>query len=126
MHGLALNVSPELAHFEHIVPCGISGRGVTSIEALLAGDADLTASAYEEPAADGCARRGAAPPEFAERHSPEWHALRDRRLLKRVQCLVLSHFAEVFGAELAEADEREAEAALGGAASRAREANSRL
>ena len=31
MHGLALNVHPDLAHFEHIVPCGIADRPVTSV-----------------------------------------------------------------------------------------------
>mgnify|MGYP001993216444 FL=1 len=33
MHGLALNVSPDLTHFEHIVPCGIGDRPVSSIQA---------------------------------------------------------------------------------------------
>ena len=33
MHGLALNVSPDLTHFEHIVPCGIADRPVTSMQA---------------------------------------------------------------------------------------------
>lgn len=33
-HGIAINVSPELAHFSGIVPCGIKGYGVTSLAAL--------------------------------------------------------------------------------------------
>ena len=30
-HGIALNVEPELAHFAGIVPCGVTGHGVTSL-----------------------------------------------------------------------------------------------
>jgi lipoyl(octanoyl) transferase len=33
-HGLALNVDPDLANYAGIVPCGISGHGVTSLAAL--------------------------------------------------------------------------------------------
>ncbi|MBV8913732.1 MAG: lipoyl(octanoyl) transferase LipB [Acetobacteraceae bacterium] len=33
-HGVALNVEPDLGHFEGIVPCGISEHGVTSLAAL--------------------------------------------------------------------------------------------
>ncbi len=32
LHGLALNVTTNLAHFDLIVPCGLAGRAVTSIE----------------------------------------------------------------------------------------------
>ena len=34
MHGVAINVAPQLASFSAIVPCGISDAGVTSISAL--------------------------------------------------------------------------------------------
>lgn len=37
MHGLALNVEPDLSHFGLIVPCGLVGRPVTSIAAELDG-----------------------------------------------------------------------------------------
>lgn len=33
-HGLALNLRPDLSHFQGIVPCGISEFGVTSLAAL--------------------------------------------------------------------------------------------
>ena len=33
-HGVALNVAPDLSHFDGIVPCGIRGHGVTSLRAL--------------------------------------------------------------------------------------------
>ena len=35
MHGLALNVEPDLQHFQLIVPCGLAGRPVTSMRAVL-------------------------------------------------------------------------------------------
>jgi lipoyl(octanoyl) transferase len=30
-HGIAINVEPDLSHFDGIVPCGIRGHGVTSL-----------------------------------------------------------------------------------------------
>jgi lipoyl(octanoyl) transferase len=33
-HGIAINLDPDLEHFSGIVPCGISGFGVTSLAAL--------------------------------------------------------------------------------------------
>lgn len=34
LHGIALNVNPDLSHFSGIVPCGIRGHGVTSLADL--------------------------------------------------------------------------------------------
>ena len=33
-HGLAINLEPDLAAFDAIVPCGVSDGGVTSLAAL--------------------------------------------------------------------------------------------
>ena len=33
-HGFAMNVSTDLTHFSHIIPCGIQDRGVTSLSKL--------------------------------------------------------------------------------------------
>jgi lipoyl(octanoyl) transferase len=33
-HGLAINLSPDLSHFDGIVPCGVSEHGVTSFAKL--------------------------------------------------------------------------------------------
>jgi lipoyl(octanoyl) transferase len=37
LHGVSLNVDPDLAHYAGIVPCGIAGHGVTSLADLGAG-----------------------------------------------------------------------------------------
>jgi lipoate-protein ligase B len=34
-HGFALNVDPDLSHFGHIIPCGITQFGVTSLRKVL-------------------------------------------------------------------------------------------
>jgi len=41
MHGLAHNVSPDLSYFNHIVPCGIGDKGVTSMKNELRRDVDI-------------------------------------------------------------------------------------
>ncbi|MEK0081750.1 lipoyl(octanoyl) transferase LipB [Benzoatithermus flavus] len=45
-HGVAINLNPDLDHFQGIVPCGISEHGVTSLHALGAevGMAELDAA----------------------------------------------------------------------------------
>lgn len=35
MHGFALNVNTNLGYFDHIIPCGIKGKAVTSLNAEL-------------------------------------------------------------------------------------------
>lgn len=44
MHGLALNVDPNMRHFDLIVPCGLAGRGVTSIRRELGPETPSMAS----------------------------------------------------------------------------------
>lgn len=55
MHGLALNVSTNLEHFGLIVPCGLAGRPVTSLQALL-GDACPALSNVKAMLVDALAR----------------------------------------------------------------------
>ncbi|MEI6946575.1 lipoyl(octanoyl) transferase LipB [Paraflavisolibacter sp. H34] len=41
MHGFALNVNTDLTYFNHIVPCGIQNKKVTSIKAELGREVDM-------------------------------------------------------------------------------------
>lgn len=41
MHGLAFNINTDLSYFDHIVPCGIQGKGVTSLSKELGREISL-------------------------------------------------------------------------------------
>lgn len=41
MHGFAFNISTDLSYFEHIIPCGIQGKSVTSLEKELGGKVEM-------------------------------------------------------------------------------------
>lgn len=43
MHGFALNVNANLGYFDNIIPCGIKGKAVTSMEAELGQKIDMKA-----------------------------------------------------------------------------------
>ena len=78
MHGLALNVAPDLSHFVHIVPCGIADKPVTSLAREL---------------------ERAGRPTGAEIGGDESSSVR-RALLDEVQQALLRHFADVFAVDL--------------------------
>jgi lipoyl(octanoyl) transferase len=40
-HGFAFNVNTDLRYFEWIVPCGLRGKGVTSLAKLLGRTAEM-------------------------------------------------------------------------------------
>lgn len=100
MHGLALNVAPDLAHFEHIVPCGISDKAVTSIarELHLRGIAPPIMSAAADEGGGSAAAAAAA---AAQTDDPTL------LLLDAAQRRLLTHFADVFEVELAIEEEME-------------------
>lgn len=41
MHGFAFNISTDLSYFEHIIPCGIQGKSVTSLEKEIGGKVEM-------------------------------------------------------------------------------------
>ena len=86
MHGLALNVETDLREFEHIVPCGIADRPVTSMQREMERRGD-----ERDRLECSSIRRGAAAAQAAAEPTPS---------MATVQALLLRHFAEVFDAEL--------------------------
>ena len=48
-HGFALNVSPDLKLFDHIIPCGMTGAKVTSLEEL---SVDVSVTTFAKTVAD--------------------------------------------------------------------------
>ncbi len=41
MHGFAFNVNTDLSYFDYIIPCGLEGKGVTSLQKELGRDVDM-------------------------------------------------------------------------------------
>ena len=41
MHGLCFNINPDLNYFKHIIPCGISDKGVTSLTEIKEQEIDI-------------------------------------------------------------------------------------
>ncbi|BBN09983.1 lipoyl(octanoyl) transferase [Marchantia polymorpha subsp. ruderalis] len=84
-HGLALNVSTDLAPFERIVPCGIADRPVGSVKQLL-------------HAANLICAQDTGPSKVIDSYS-SW-VMEDAAILDQVHQSLLVEFAEVFQMDL--------------------------
>lgn len=69
MHGFAINVDPDLGYFDHIVPCGIADKAVTSMAAEGAGvEMKTVVDAIADRAVKRWARSGWERADVAWRH----------------------------------------------------------
>lgn len=41
MHGFAFNINTDMSHFNWIIPCGLSDRGVTSVKSIIGCEVDF-------------------------------------------------------------------------------------
>lgn len=88
-HGIALNVCPDLTPFRQIVPCGISGREVTSVSQLLAERGGVLA---ERGGMLACSILA-----LCQQNSMIWHNADWSRLcLKGIACFLLSIFCSFY------------------------------
>ena len=88
-HGFALNVATDLGYFDLIVPCGISGKGVTSLERL-------------------CEPGGGGP--STPLRTGRWAGQKGTELMDQAKAAVVESFGEVFDRtmEIVEPDQWEA------------------
>jgi lipoic acid synthetase len=74
-HGFAINIDPDLSMFDHIVPCGIRDKGVTSVAKLL-GAAPPMREVVDRVVEHFALEFDAA---TVERNDVAWRATRDKR-----------------------------------------------
>ncbi|HEX5588652.1 MAG TPA: lipoyl synthase, partial [Acidimicrobiia bacterium] len=79
-HGFALNVDPDLSMFEHIVPCGITDRGVTSMARELAATHEIVPEmhAVVDAVVAHATRQFGWPEAEVERQDVVWREHRDQ------------------------------------------------